>query len=137
MTSEPKEAFVWVWLPGAEDPVVAGRLDLVGDLVAFTYGRSYLDRPDRIALYLPELPLRRGRIMPLAGTIAGCTTDAGPDAWGQRVILNRRVGRGAEDTGERWPNPRRRWRKGFHSRLPSTRRFFTAARSAAPAPRFC
>ncbi len=98
MTSEPTEAFVWVWLPGAEDPVVAGRLDLVGDLVAFTYGRSYLARDDRIAL--PELPLRRGRIMPPVGTIAGCIDDAGPDAWGQRVILNHRIGRGAEDTGD-------------------------------------
>jgi serine/threonine-protein kinase HipA len=100
MTSEPTEAFVWVWPPGAEDPVVAGRLDLVGDLVAFTYGRSYLARDDRIALYLPELPLRRGRTMPSVGTIAGCIDDAGPDAWGQRVILNHRIGRHAEDTGD-------------------------------------
>jgi serine/threonine-protein kinase HipA len=34
MTSEPREAFVWIWLPGAAEPVVAGRLDRVGDLVA-------------------------------------------------------------------------------------------------------
>jgi serine/threonine-protein kinase HipA len=100
MTSEPKQAFVWVWLPGAENPVVAGRLDVVGDLVAFTYGRSYLGREDGIALYLPELPLRRGRITPTVGTIAACIADAGPDAWGQRVILNHRIGRDAEDTGE-------------------------------------
>jgi serine/threonine-protein kinase HipA len=100
MTSEPREAFVWIWLPGAAEPVVAGRLDLVGDAIAFTYGRSYLEREERIPLYLPELPLRRGRIMPLVGTIAGCIADAGPDAWGQRVILNLRVGRGAEDTAE-------------------------------------
>ncbi len=103
MTSEPKEAFVWVWLPGAEEPVVAGRLDVVGDVIAFTYGRSYLGRNEQIALYLPELPLRRGRIMPLVGTIAGCIADAGPDAWGQRVILNHRVGRGGEDTAELSP----------------------------------
>jgi serine/threonine-protein kinase HipA len=100
MTSESKEAFVWIWLPGAEDPVVAGRLDVVGDIIAFTYGRSYLGRDERIALYLPELPLRRGRIAPLAGAIAGCIADAGPDAWGQRVILNHRIGRGVEDTVE-------------------------------------
>ena len=98
MTSEPQEAFVWVWLPGAEDPVVAGRLDVVGDIVAFTYGRSYLERDERIALYLPELPLRRGRIMPLVGMIAGCIADAAPDSWGRRVILNRRIGRQAVDT---------------------------------------
>lgn len=100
MTSEPQEAFVWIWLPGAEEPVVAGRLDVVGDTLAFTYGRSYLERGERIALYLPELPLRRGQIMPAVGTIPGCIADAGPDAWGQRVILNHRIGRGTEDTAE-------------------------------------
>ena len=100
MTSEPREAFVWIWLPGTGEPVVAGRLDQVGDLVAFTYGRSYLEREGRIPLFLPELPLGRGQMMPIAGTIAGCIADAGPDAWGQRVILNHRVGSGAEDTAE-------------------------------------
>ncbi len=34
-----------------------------------------------------------GRIEPLRGlTIASCIRDAGPDAWGQRVILARRAG---------------------------------------------
>ncbi|HEY5342964.1 MAG TPA: HipA domain-containing protein [Solirubrobacteraceae bacterium] len=98
MTSEPQRAFVWVWLPGAADPVVAGRLDTTGALVTFTYGQSYLAREDRIALYLPELPLGRGPISPLVGEVAGCVTDAAPDAWGQRVILNHRVGRNAVDT---------------------------------------
>ncbi|HEU4907161.1 MAG TPA: HipA domain-containing protein [Solirubrobacterales bacterium] len=100
MTSEPREAFVWIWLPGAEGPVVAGRLDRVGELISFTYGRSYLEREERIPLYLPELPLRRGQIMPVVGTVAGCIADAGPDAWGQRVILNHRIGSGAADTAE-------------------------------------
>jgi len=100
MTSEPQHAFVWVWLPRAVDPVVAGRLDAVGDLVTFTYGRSYLAREDRIALYLPELPLGRGSISPLVGDIAGCIADAAPDAWGRRVILNRLIGRDALDTAD-------------------------------------
>ena len=90
---------MWLWLPGTEEPVVAGRLDLVDRLVTFTYGRSFLERDNGIPLYLPELPLRRGPISPLVGEIAGCIADAGPDAWGQRVILNRTVGRGADDTG--------------------------------------
>jgi serine/threonine-protein kinase HipA len=98
VTSEPPQAFVWVWLPGAADPVVAGRLDTAGALITFTYGRSYLARKDRIALYLPELPLGRGPISPLVGDVAGCITDAAPDAWGRRVILNHRVGRNAVDT---------------------------------------
>jgi serine/threonine-protein kinase HipA len=102
MTSEvePQQAFVWVWLPGAADPVVAGRLDTAGEIVTFTYGRSYLEREDRVALYLPELPLGRGPISPLVGDVAGCIADAAPDAWGRRVILNRRVGRGALDTAD-------------------------------------
>ena len=98
MTSEPQQAFVWVWLPGATDPVVAGRLDSAAELVTFTYGQSYLAREDRIALYLPELPLERGRIPPLVGDVAGCIADAAPDAWGRRVILNRHAGLSALDT---------------------------------------
>jgi serine/threonine-protein kinase HipA len=100
MTSEPQHAFVWVWLPNATDPVVAGRLDADGVVVTFTYGRSYLAREDRVALYLPELPLGRGRIAPLVGEVAGCIADAAPDAWGRRVVLNRLVGRGALDTAD-------------------------------------
>jgi serine/threonine-protein kinase HipA len=93
MTSESQQAFVWVWLPGADEPVVAGRLDPVGPIVAFTYGRSYLERNDAIPIYLPELPLGPREISPLVGEIPGCIADAGPDAWGQRVILNRLIGR--------------------------------------------
>ncbi|HVC06795.1 MAG TPA: HipA domain-containing protein [Solirubrobacterales bacterium] len=102
MTSEPQpqEAYVWVWLPGARDPVVAGRLEPVGPIVNFTYARSYLAREERISLYEPELPLVEREISPRAGEIAGCIADAGPDAWGQRVILNHRVGEEAEDTAD-------------------------------------
>jgi serine/threonine-protein kinase HipA len=100
MNSDPQQAFVWIWLPRATAPVVAGRLDGQGAIITFTYGRSYLEREDAIALYLPELPLDRGRISPLVGDVAGCIADAAPDAWGRRVILNRRVGRAAVDTAE-------------------------------------
>jgi serine/threonine-protein kinase HipA len=55
----------------------------------FNYGQSYLARKDAIAIYDPELPLRRGLIPPLKGlTIAGCLRDGAPDAWGRRVIIN-------------------------------------------------
>ena len=101
MTSEDRrEAYVWVWLPGATEPVVAGRLEAGPTTIDFNYGRSYLARPDRIALFDPELPLRPHRIRPIGNLrLAGCFRDAGPDAWGQRVILAHLrgdAGRGAD-----------------------------------------
>ena len=58
MTSD--RAYVWTWLADRADPVVAGALDPVGDRLHFVYGRTYLERPDAVPLYLPELPLRPG-----------------------------------------------------------------------------
>lgn len=90
----PMSAYVWVWLPGATEPVVAGQLQVDGELLVFNYGRSYLERTEAIPLYLPELPLGTGRIRPAGALrVAGCIRDAGPDAWGQRVILARHAGR--------------------------------------------
>lgn len=105
MTSDAvrHRAYVWVWLTGRTDAVVAGALEPFGSMLTFTYGRSYLARPDAVPLYLPELPLDRGIQRPLSGLdIAGCIRDAAPDAWGQRVILRRRHGSAADghDTAE-------------------------------------
>lgn len=100
MTSEAAgHAFVWVWLPGRDEPVVAGRVDDVGPYLTFTYGRSYLARDDAMPLYLPELPLVRGpQKPPTPGMLAaGCIRDAAPDSWGQRIILHRLRGRAAPD----------------------------------------
>jgi serine/threonine-protein kinase HipA len=97
-TSEaPTEAYVWTWLPGATEPVVAGRIAERGDLVSFRYGRSYLDRQDAVPLYLPELPLEPGRIDPLERRrIAGVIEDCGPDSWGQRVVMRHIMGKDAD-----------------------------------------
>ncbi len=93
MTSEDTQAFVWVWLPGMTEPVVAGRLDLVGDVITFVYGRRYLERPERVPLFLPELPLQDAVLYPLDGMhTPGCIVDSGPDSWGQRIIIRRRLG---------------------------------------------
>lgn len=87
------EAFVWVWLPGATEPIVAGRLHAHDGLITFNYGKSYLERAEAIPLYLPELPLQPGELPLLNGlTMPGCIRDAAPDAWGRRVILNRKFG---------------------------------------------
>lgn len=90
----PKEAYVWVWLPGTTEAVVAGRLAKgPGDTLVFNYGRTYLDRREAISLFDHELPLRAGELGPLTGlTMPGCLRDASPDAWGRRVIINRTMG---------------------------------------------
>lgn len=86
--SDPDRAYVWVWLPGCTAPVPAGVVRRVHDHYQFGYGRGYLDRPDAISLYEPELPLRSGWIDPVEDlNIASALRDAGPDSWGQRVIL--------------------------------------------------
>ncbi len=98
-TNQPLLAFVWVWLPGELEPVIAGRLDDDGILTTFSYGRSYLEREQAVSLYLPELPLTRGIQVPELMSIHGCIADAGPDTWGRRVINRRLLAahQGAED----------------------------------------
>ncbi|MDD4947630.1 MAG: type II toxin-antitoxin system HipA family toxin [Gallionella sp.] len=91
------QAYVWIWLPNAEVPVVAGVLSRDGKQLVFNYGRSYLARSDAIAIYAPELPLQTGAIPLLPGlSMPSCIRDASPDAWGRRVLINRKHGgRGA------------------------------------------
>jgi hypothetical protein len=79
--------------------VPVGRLDREGAVLLFTYGRSYLERSNAIALYLLELPLRPGPQTPLVGVVAGCIRDAAPNGWGQRVIENSLAGQGASELG--------------------------------------
>ncbi|APO66178.1 HipA-like protein [Rhizobium gallicum] len=98
-----QEAFVWVWLPGSTEPVVAGRLAREGAALIFNYGRSYIARTDAISLFEPELPLQVGALPLQPGlSMPSCLRDASPDAWGRRVIVNRRLGqKGAQvDTTE-------------------------------------
>jgi serine/threonine-protein kinase HipA len=104
MTSEDNgEAFVWIWLPGKTEPVVAGRLESSHGLISFNYGKSYLQRHSvkapAMPLYLPELPLQTGVLPILPGlTMPGCIRDAAPDAWGRRVIINKKLGRKGANT---------------------------------------
>jgi serine/threonine-protein kinase HipA len=96
MTSEinfNRQAFVWIWLPGATVPVVAGKLTADGDRLVFNYGKSYLARNNAIPLLDSELPLKTGVLPLLPGlNMPGCIRDAAPDAWGRRVLINKKLG---------------------------------------------
>ena len=87
------EAFVWIWLPGATEPVVAGKLTADAERLIFNYGKSYLNRENAISIFDAELPLKPG-VLPLRSGLAmpGCIRDAAPDSWGRRVIINKKLG---------------------------------------------
>lgn len=89
-----EEAYVWIWLPDALEPIVAGRLAPGDGGLQFNYAKSYLEKEHAIALYEPELPLRAGALPLLNNlTMPSCIRDASPDAWGRRVIINQTLGR--------------------------------------------
>lgn len=105
MTSKksPREAYVWIWLPNATQPVVAGKLEAEAGRLLFNYGKSYLERvndtPPAMALFEPELPLQAGELpLPAGLSMPGCIRDAAPDAWGRRVIVNKQMGLKGRDT---------------------------------------
>ena len=99
MTSEaPGECFVYITLPGETGAVTAGRFALSVNRRGvpegrFVYGRSYLERPNAVALDPVELKLAP-RIYSTAsmGGVFGALRDASPDYWGRRVI-QRHLGR--------------------------------------------
>lgn len=81
------EAYVWIFLPKQTEPMVVGRIKKEGEIYYFTYGQSYLENLNSIALSPFELPLKRGNFYPLGiHFIHSCLRDAGPDAWGRRLI---------------------------------------------------
>lgn len=83
--------YVWIYLPQATEPVVAGRLEIektaAGTIGHFTYGQSYLAREEAIPLDPVVLPLARGvtELSALSG-FPGCVLDSCPDRWGMKVI---------------------------------------------------
>jgi len=93
MTSEaPGECFVYITLPGETVPVTAGRFALSVDRRGvpegrFVYGRSYLERPNAVALDPVELKLApRTYATASMGGVFGALRDASPDYWGRRII---------------------------------------------------
>lgn len=93
MTSEaPSECFVYITLPGEVAPVTAGRFVLGRDRRdvpegRFVYGRSYMERPNAVALDPIELKFApRTYSTVRLGGLFGALRDASPDYWGRRVI---------------------------------------------------
>lgn len=91
MTSE-REAYVYIQLPGSLETVPAAllRVQTLPDgtqVGRFRYGDRYLQRPEAVALDPFRLPLANQVVefTQLKG-IPGAVRDAGPDAWGRRVI---------------------------------------------------
>ena len=91
MTSE-REAYVYIQLPGSLETVPAAllRVQTLADgrqVGRFRYGDRYLQRHDAVALDPFRLPLAKEvfEFTQLNG-IPGAVRDAGPDAWGRRVI---------------------------------------------------
>jgi serine/threonine-protein kinase HipA len=83
----PEAADVWFWLPGAVEPVHAGRLEHHGGITRFAYEAAYLAAPS--AIPLPGMPLKSGWISPAEGhVIPAVFRDAAPDYWGRRVLAH-------------------------------------------------
>lgn len=92
MTSDDnKELYVWVYLPDAVTPVIAGRLRVenvtVGRVGTFLYGKSYISHPKAFSLDPVKLPLNssRHKFTALNG-FPSVLLDSCPDNWGIRVI---------------------------------------------------
>lgn len=83
-----RAAPVWVWLPKATEPVLAGQFSHSPGRGKFVYDRAYLDAkhpplaPDMVVKPTP-IPLSDGSgIFPVF-------QDAGPDTWGQHLLERR------------------------------------------------
>src|ERR1700722_5801053 len=94
MTSEPQPSgcFVYITLPGATAPVTAARFEAAtardgAPLRRLVYGKSYLARPEALAIDPVELVLepRTYETTAMKG-VFGALRDAGPDYWGRRII---------------------------------------------------
>jgi serine/threonine-protein kinase HipA len=91
MTSNNNYCFVYITLPGQIAPVTAGKFVIdtttSGPVGHFVYGKSYLARPDAVAIDPVELKLT-DKVYATAkmSGVFGSIRDASPDHWGRRVI---------------------------------------------------
>lgn len=104
MSTSDDRAYVWAFLPGEAEAVVAGVLfeSSSGLGLGFQYGTSYLARADAMALG-PDLPLAPFPTPPIPQhRMPSSIRDAMPDSWG-RAVVNRA---GGVDLGTRLPELR-------------------------------
>lgn len=86
----PDELTVYAWIDGRFSP--AGRLNLEEEspkkiVATFSYGGEYLANPCAYPLDPVNLPLQRSPFTTLSPlTVLGAIFDAGPDAWGRKVM---------------------------------------------------
>lgn len=97
-----EQAFIWVYLPGQTEPVVAGVIAWIRGEYQFRYARSYQRRPDAIPLSIPGCPLGEinDDVVFIRNELTGVIRDASPDAWGRNVMLREAADRGEGDLGE-------------------------------------
>lgn len=85
-----RTAYVFIYLPGQTQPIVAGRFDLEDaispQLGQFVYAQSYLDNPAALPLDPIALPLKAELFKTtLSSGFFGVFRDAIPDDWGRHV----------------------------------------------------
>ena len=78
---------VWVWLPGAIDPVLAASIDVAGERCQFTYDPEYIGTTSTggvptVALDPVQLRLKKGGSYVTRG-LPGVIADAKPAGYGQ------------------------------------------------------
>ncbi len=98
-TLKVQDIYVYVYLPGAIDPVLAGKMTSVGDRVTnqkkalFKYAESYFLRPNRIEIDPLRLPFKQSadhiyETDEKDGQEAfSVLYDSIPDAWGRARML--------------------------------------------------
>jgi serine/threonine-protein kinase HipA len=103
MTSDARECFVYIALPGTTELVTAGRFEHGVDrhgvpLGRFVYGRRYRERSDAVAIDPLELRLASQvyETRRMKG-VFGALRDAAPDYWGRRVIEKHAAKAGLEE----------------------------------------
>jgi serine/threonine-protein kinase HipA len=94
MTSR-RDCYVYLQLPGSTELVTCGRYERetlrTGEILGhFTYGRRYRERRDAVPVEPFGLPVLEGTATTNRREgLFGALADAGPDAWGRRVIDKR------------------------------------------------